>query len=350
MGSETMMRISIDGAPHAVHHYFQQCPESPNGTRVAYSVLREDGRTDVYVCRTDGSEQRLVATVGGQSAHMGASTTWIDDRTLAFADVASFRVHLADLGTGQTRVLEGSVGEYSPVNGKIVFHSPGKTLPRGIYDLDVETGARRLLIGMDDVEPFADTMRKPFLPQQWRLDHPYWSPDATKLTFQIKADTHSNPEGDFSFCARADGSDIRYICPKPMHVYWWDNESISGHDWAVKRDKHLRRWNLEGQMIEEVAGHGCHGAVSPDQEWVATESWYGSDPIVLRLYRRGGPEAVADLYVQPRDVNGEDFWEKHSHMHPAWSRDGKRVYFNAWPAEFPGPQVFALDVSRYLGQ
>jgi hypothetical protein len=285
------------------------------------------------------------------SPHEGASAIWLDNITVLFCDHAHETVTRTNVDTQQSRSAPGRISQFCPVKREVVFSTMGSHgLAKGIHVLNVDTLQSRHLISIEAVEFLAPAMGKPYDEVRWNLGHPYLSPDGSRLLFQIKADglANSNPDGDFTLWARADGSDIQLVGPKPMHVQWWDNDSIFGHDWQCEKDLHMRRWSLDYRILEEVAGVGCHGAVSPDRRWIATESWYGSDPIVLRLYRRGQTEETAALYVQPKKHPHGDFWKKRTHMHPAWSRDGKRLYFNAWPRESNGPQLLVADLSSLL--
>ena len=132
-----------------------------------------------------------------------------------------------------------------------------------------------------------------------------------------------------------------------MHVQWWDNKSLFGHDWHDKGDYHMRRYDLKGALLEEISGPGCHGAVSPDRNWIVTESWYGSDPIKVFLYKKGETEPAKLLYWQRAVVKGIKFWDVRSHIHPAFSRDGKRVYFNGQGSDGKS-KVWCYDLSEFM--
>ena len=265
--------------------YFQQCPESPNGKRIVYTSLYPPTKPrggEVCVCDADLTGHRRVGSVEKVSPHSGAGAIWIDDATIMFSDLANETVFRVNVDTGESASALGTVSQLCPVTRGMVFETMGRhSLPKGIHALNVDTLQTRRLVAPEDVKSFAGVMGKTYDARRWNLGHPYLSPDGTKLLFQIKADglSNSNPQGDFVLWARADGSNIHLIGPKPMHVQWWDNETIFGHDWQWKRDHHLRRWDLDNNCVEELAGPGCHGAVSPDRNWIATESWYGSDPM-----------------------------------------------------------------------
>ena len=95
-------------------------------------------------------------------------------------------------------------------------------------------------------------------------------------------------------------------------------------------NKELRRWRRDATVVETLGGYGCHPAMSPDRRWIATETWYGSEPVRLMLYKHGRlvPDRLLDVMVEAKTV-----WGIHAHVNPAFSRDGKRVYFARAVAE-----------------
>lgn len=342
--------VSAPELAHALHFYFQQSPESPDGRHVAYSSLRPaENETDVYVCAPDGTAQRKIATVKGRvSMHMGAAPFWLRDNVLAFTEGGD-RVHVVDLAAGTARVVAGAISDYSAASGRICFRineGESTTLVPGIYVLDPFQGEARLVIGRDHVKEFAAAMKVTRAVDLWRFDHALWSPNGKQMIFELKTGSASRSTEDFLLLANADGSNIRLFGHKPMHPGWWNDELIFGHDWAHENDKRFKLWTREGNIAATAAGEGCHGAVSPDREWIATESWYGADPIVLRLYRRGQTQPTAILYVQQE--RSREIWKLRTHVHPAFSRDGKRVYFNAWPDGAKGPRLMAVDIAEAI--
>lgn len=343
--------ISAPELAHALHFYFQQSPESPDGRHVAYSSLRTNEKeTDVWICAPDATGQRKIATVKGKvSPHMGAAPFWLGPSVLAFTEGGD-RVHIVDVSAGTKRVVPGAISDYSPANGLFCFRineGESTSLVPGIYVLDPKKGDATLMVGQADVKELAAAMKVTRAVELWRFDHPLWSPNGQRMIFELKTGTTSRASEDFLIVADADGSNRRLFGRKPMHPGWWNDDLIFGHDWAHRNDKQFKLWTPEGNVSTTVAGEGCHGAVSPDHEWVATESWYGTDPIVLRLYRRGQTQPTAVLYVQKE--HSREIWTMRTHVHPAFSRDGRRVYFNAWPEGARGPRLMAVDISGVIG-
>jgi hypothetical protein len=111
--------------------------------------------------------------------------------------------------------------------------------------------------------------------------------------------------------------------------------------WAQRRSKRAARGSV-GFSHSQKGGPGCHGAISPDGQWIVTESWYGSDPVEIYLYRRGEIEPRLTLAAMAPS------WHLQTHVHPAFSRDGKRVYLNYNAPGSPGSQVYYVDLAGIM--
>ncbi len=315
----------------AVVSYFHQFADSPDGQRVVFTVFDSPESMQVVVMDLRNGAMTRIASVAGQNRHTGAHPLWISDHALIYCSGADYKIYYHDLRTGKIVAFDGGhISDYSSVNRKILYknNDPSKE-PVGIYEIDLNTGIRRRLICLSEVAKLKSEIGTENSVRYWRLDHPYWSPDGDKILFQVKTSSgKSNARDDYIFFADARAEQIHFIGNKPMHVQWWDNESVFGHDWQEAKDYHMRRWNLDGELIEELSGPGCHGTVSPDRQWIVTESWYRSDPINVYLYRRGEVVPRKQIFSQPAVVQGKSFWDIRSHVHPTFSRDGKRVFFN----------------------
>ena len=214
--------------------------------------------------------------------------------------------------------------------------------------LNVNTGKMRIVVDRKKMMPFLPIHGVTNMAKM-SFGHAKWSPDGSMVYWEMNGGgRYGSGKGEPRlFTAKADGTDIVEFSPdfRPMHAGLWDNDSIYGHDDRREGGKLLKRWTRDGTEIEVLAGPGCHPAVSPDRKWIATESWYGSEPIVLRLYSVGSTVATAELYSQPR-VGSESLWTVRSHMDPVFSVDGQYVYFNAWPPDEAHPQLMRVDVTQ----
>jgi hypothetical protein len=220
--------------------------------------------------------------------------------------------------------------------------------PSGIYEIDVDTGEIEML--RSDVSHAAYQSQFPQGynpdPTTWKTLHLQYSPSGTRISYRFDCAHRSyvgrerQEEYKLLLTMDRDGGDPVKFGPKPMHFSWFDDDSIAGHDNQIDDglpdDKSVRRWDRQGTYIETLAGEGNHLGFSPDREWYATETWYGSKPVVLRVYRRGALEPELQTVVS-RDRRTT--WELRYHVNPSFSHDGRRVYFNYSPA----PGVVAVS-------
>jgi Tol biopolymer transport system component len=334
----------------AVISYFQQCPESPDGKKAAFTIFHSPDSMEVVIKIMATGEIISIAKIKGQARHSGAHPVWANNETLIYGSPSEYEIYHHNIESGKaTKYVGGQISDYSEKNKKLLFINKNSDRGKvGIYVLDFSTNTSKCLVSVQDVALLKDEIGTKNPVEYWRIDHPYWSPDGKKINFQIKtAKDQSTRKNDYIFYADENGRDIYFIGRKPMHVQWWDNNSVFGHDWQDKMDFHMRRYDLKGKMLEELSGPGCHGAVSPNRNWIVTESWYGSDPIKVFLYQKGETVPAKLLFQQQAVVNGIKFWELRSHIHPAFSRDGKSVYFNGQGSDGKS-KVWCYDLSELL--
>ncbi|NJN27355.1 MAG: hypothetical protein HC819_15960 [Cyclobacteriaceae bacterium] len=320
----------------AVISYFQQCPESPDGKKMAFTIFYQPDSMGIVVKDLNSGELKTINKIKGQVRHTGAHPIWIDNESLIYGSPSEYVIYHHNIITGAIRQYPGGkISDYSLINKKLLFVNSNKNMGQvGVYTMDFSSNEGDCVVSLDDVATLKEEIGTINPLNYWRIDHPYWSPNGKKILFQIKTDKNkSTKKDDYIFYADEYGEHIHFIGRKPMHVQWWDNESVFGHDWQDKEDYYMRRYDLKGNLVEELSGPGCHGAVSPDRQWIVTESWYGSDPIRVFLYRKGKTNHEKLLFEQKAIVNGIEFWKVRSHVHPAFSRDGKKVYFNGQGAD-----------------
>lgn len=350
VGQNPNLKMVSPPEADAVISYFQQCPESQDGKKIAYTIFHQPDSMEVVVKNIASGKIQSVNKIKGQARHSGTHPVWADNETLIYGSPSEYEVYHHNIKTGKIKKYPGGqISDYSDVNNKLLFIN--KNINNGlvgIYMLDFTTNEISCLVSIQNLVPLQEEIGTKNPVEHWRIDHPYWSPDGKKINFQIKTKKDkSTKEDDYIFYCDENGKNIHFIGRKPMHVQWWDNESVFGHDWFDKMDYHMRRYDLHGNLLEEISGPGCHGAVSPNRQWVVTESWYGSDPIKVFLYKRGKTKPEKLLFQQAAVVNGIKFWEVRSHIHPAFSRDGKKVYFNGQGKDGKS-KVWCYDLSEFV--
>ena len=303
--------------------YYGVTPESPDEKRLCYALYPEptDSTNDVkypehpaelWVCNIDGTGHRRLFK-GNSSVHNGLMQSWVDNKRIVFASDGDIRIINADTGKVVFGPFEGfSPGHYALGGKVLMYQKENFTKPRGIYEFDTATGKMRLAVPYND-----------------RIWHVQCSTDGKTILFR----TRDNNYNALGVADLESGSFKIFPGEKPMHFQWFDKQSFFGYivpnviggDPNTHLMHEMYRWNLDGEIIEHLAGYGCHGAARADGKYFAGESWYGSDPIVLRLYSRGQRKPLAEIFshhfVRPTWQNGRH------HVNPSFSRDGMRLYY-----------------------
>jgi hypothetical protein len=302
--------------------YYGVSPESPDSKRLCYALYPEPvdlNRTEkhatapaeLWVCHIDGSEHRKLFT-GNSSVHNGMRQSWVDNKRIVFTSDKSIYVINADTGKIDFGPYEGFSSSHFPHNGKILmYQSEDYTMPKGLYQLDTATGKMPLII-----------------PYQGTIGHVQYSPDGKQALFT----TESN--SNLVVAKLADGSYKKLPDNKPMHFQWFDNESIFGYvhpgvvgvNAKTHHHQEMYRWDLDGNIIEHLSGHGCHGAARSDNQYFAGETWYFNKNIKLLLYRRGQSRKLVEIFSHNFERVTWHNGGRH-HVNPAFSRDGTRLYY-----------------------
>ncbi len=315
--------------------YYNTCPESPDGSKVAYvvfdSIPKEERSEKVsgklWVCEKDLTRLRKVVGLNAMLVHNGGNVQWVDDTTIAYQDDSVRMVSLD--GIPLTKPVAGKLG-HEPFNQKILYSAVSEESGYDtIFEMD-KTGEITALANVMDFKGvarhFGDENFKDV--SEWAISHPQYSPDGEKIAFRLDVGPALELYKHLVTIDRSVGN-IHYFGPKPMHFLWYDNESFIGHDHQVEdgtpNDKTLKRWDLEGTFLETLADKGNHSSISPDRKLFASESWYQEIPIVLKVYQHGQMEA---FWQDTVSLDKHTTWHLAFHTNPSFSRDGKRLYYN----------------------
>ncbi len=303
--------------------YYGVTPESPDEKRLCYALYPEPTETtnderyavhpaELWVCNIDGTGHRRLFK-GNSSVHNGLMQSWVDNKRIVFASDGDTRIINADTGKVLFGPFEGfSPGHYA-LSGKVLMYQRRNfTKPRGIYEFDTATGKMRLAVPYDKY-----------------IGHVQCSTDGKTILFKNK----DNNKNYIGVADLESGKFKLFPGEKPMHYQWFDEQTFFGYivlnvmggDPNTHLLHEMYRWNLDGEIVEYLAGYGCHGAARSDGKYFAGESWYGSDPIVLRLYARGSRDSLHTIFshnfVLPTWKSGRH------HVNPSFSRDGMRLYY-----------------------
>lgn len=331
--------------------YYGVTPESPDGKRLVYTVfpdevkdLTREGRNIVYpgqlwIGDIDGTNHRKLFE-GLNQIHDGFHQSWVDNRRIVFASGGNIEcgegnVYIINVDTEEIEYeLEGFYPGHCSLHGKVVMsmnQNSGK-YERGLWEFDVAEEDLRLIL------PFDET-----------IHHHQYSHDGKRIQFNV-----CGPGGrkhNRKFWVNTDGSELTVLPggDKPMHCQWFDEAtmfgSVDAHMTGVDLAKHhiheVYRWDLQGNIIEHLAGIGCHPVVRSDGMYIAGEPWYQSSQLSLWLYERGSREPLHTIYSHQFS---ELVWGPRVHVNPAFSQDGKRLYYNKAVSENLS-QAFVFDLT-----
>jgi TolB protein len=307
---------------------------SPDGRKIAFLGVGDDGNTDVYVVRADGlGQQRLTRHPG-----VDGNPAWSPDgRKIAFtrrarewgAGKTYIYVMNAD-GSGQRRLSHGHVHfsvAWSPDGRKMLFERPNPRHPHG--PVPGET-AEDLHVMNADGSGQRNLTRNPA-----RDNAPVWSPDGRRIAFDGGRDV---------WVMNPDGSGQRSLTPA---AHWWsgslawspDGRKIAftrrAREWAAGK-AHIYVVNADGSGQRRLTQRGGSPAWSPDGGKIAFDG--GQRFRLDRTPPHGIFVVNADGSERRRlTQRGEG---------PAWSPDGKMIAFDRPVATGAELVVMTGDGSR----
>ncbi len=324
-------KVRLSQGPVARKGYHWNMPaENPSGTRILYVRWPDGlkGKAQIVACKTDGSEQQVVVDDSFGSTHTGAMIHWLNDGQFVHRGKDRDIVvrNLAD-GSVVRRIDCGTVGpvDYNEKTRKILA---GSYENGDVWAVDPFTGDKRKILDLAAFEPWKAKMKGTVPNCIW---HRYWNPSGTHVWVKLE-----RPEYGFTFAA--DGSEVRFFPDAGSHPAWWDDRRIyrGGRLYEPgRRDTKIIVARSERDL--------CHPGYSPDRRWVAGESDYDSNPVVLAV-DYVGPDGKRKQYQLDETRQVKWIWQHKFHVDASFSRDGNRIYVN-WPVSDTENGVFCYDIS-----
>jgi len=329
------VRVGSEGF-NSTFSYYNTTPESPDGSKIAYVKLLAETKEDrseqvpaeIWICNSDLSNHQKVVSLNPLQVHNGAMVQWLDNQCFAYEDDS---IRVANLsGQSLIKAVDGKMG-HETHSGKILYSANAEeTNYSTIYEYDIK---KQQVKQLGDAMDFADLVNHfdttDFIAtEKWSIGHLQYSPDGSKIAFRLNVGP-KNEKFKHLVTMDINGDNVHYFGPKPMHFSWFDNESIMGHDNQIDdgypNDKSVRRWDQQGKVIETLGGPGNHLGVSFDRKLYASESWYGTTPVIMSVFKKGQSNAYLQDTVS---LDAHTTWTLAYHTNPSFSRDGKRVYYN----------------------
>lgn len=316
--------------------YYNTSPESPDGQLISYVKIlsaqnqRYDKMTgELWVCNADLTGHRKVTDLYNFNTHNGVNAQWIDNSKIAYSIEGHIKIINLNGEDLVAPIKAFSIGHDSHSN-KILYSAISKeTQLYTIYEYDVVTNQKTEIADASNFKEAIDlfSIRDTVEISERKIRHLMYSPDGSKIALRIDFAGKGEIDNHLVTMDKNSGN-IHYFGSKPMHFAWYDNASIMGHDNQINdgmpNDKSARRWTLNGEFIETLAGPGNHLAVSTNRSLIASESWYRVFPVILSVFKKGETKA---FWQDTISQDGKSVWELGNHVNPAFSRDGKRVYY-----------------------
>ncbi len=325
---------------HTIHAYFNTCPESPDGRWVVYysSDAPDSHQGEIRILqRATGEERTIARDVTVEDAHRAACQQWISGgRRVVFHDFRDghWVVAAVDINTLEERVLarDRMVGWGQPQSNLVPIYGPhyDRAAFKDLELLDVESGERRTVLKAAEVrKAYPELVASKYADREFSIYFPILSPDRGRVFFKLAAPGG----GDFrSKTASSRHLIVVYDIAKPQFLFGHENW---GHPAWHPDSRHIINVgpvliDSEAQSIKPVPGlprfPGSHPSFSPDGALFTTDTRVGTEGrwgVVVGDVRGGRHELVHTF----DNSKGAASWRV-SHPHPAFSADGRRVYFN----------------------
>jgi len=382
-----------------MHTYYDACPWSPSGRYLCCLKLpfedRRPGPEDrAELCVIDLAERSIrgVCETAGWGFQTAAHQLWgRTDRFLYFNDKrddAPVGVRL-DLETGQRKYLDGPVWQIHPEEGFAVspcliranLTQPGygvSVRPEhqlvntaradaddGLYRIDLTTGARSLLVSLQQVWEV--------IPDSRDLDgtvlyafHVKFNPQGTRLLLVVRARRDDGKFSPMLLTCRSDGSDLRVIVPHRLwlrgghHPIWHpDGQKVLMNLTPGRTGMRFCLVDAETAQLEVLVddppGSG-HPSISTDGRFLLTDVTREDAGIrtaaigLVDLRERTSPPAGRRAWrelcrAESPGVGGSPLRRD---AHPVWDRQCGRICFLAAPRG--KRQLFLVDPNLPPGQ
>lgn len=337
--------VAPDQERHSIHSYFNTCPESPDGRHVLYftSTTPEGESGDLRILeRATGKETVVAENITAEDAHRAACQQWSDGgKTIVYQTLqdSHWSVRAVDVETGKEKVLAmdrqvgfGSpTGRWAPVYG--CHWNPG--VHRNLELIDVRTGEITTAVTPEQtLAEYGDLIEKKLGSRDLTIFFPVMSPDETKVFFKPCI-----PGGGDSFrgmsVSKRDGKAIYDIANRKFIrlVDSWGHPSWTPDSKGIFEKANVRMEVATGKNGLRFAP-SCfsdHPTLSPDGTVFVTDADVTKRPFGRPGYWAIGVGSttkdefvVVDLFD---NAKGAKSWRR-NHPHPAFSADGKRIYYN----------------------
>jgi len=344
-----VLQLTNSASQRSVHGYYDLPPWSPTSGRIAFSSLApRAAEGDVYVMDRDGGNITCLAHSRSMSSNDGAMAQWsADGRRVYFRDREGdqFLIAWVDVETGEKGAYPGDLRMLSPVANLNVYHSHSESYPDhrviqrreedGVFIQDLATGVSRRIVTVEQgrlINPRRDEIA------DWHLyiKHTKWSPDGGRIMFVFTNEIRyaqkyiELPHVKDIYVVNMDGTGLKRVGEFGNHPLWHPNgrEILTNSPFEVRPGNGLVLIDVETgkrRLASRRIGGWGHPSFSPDGKYIVVDhvlerEGYGSLNLV---------DVATDTVEHLVQVPVIDHSYVGTHLHPAWSQDGKQILYDS---------------------
>lgn len=349
----TIRAVSAVGNRHTTHSYYLANPESPDGTHVLFftSTDSQGQAGEVRMIeRATGKETVLAENVHTEDAHRVACQQWLSGgKRVAFHEVVGkrWRVVVVDVHTLEKTIIaeDHQIGFGRPEGDLVPLYgchwNPGPY--RDLEVWDAATGKITTRATISAVEgKHGDWLKQEFGGRPCSIFFPVLSPDLKRVFFKVAAGNG----GDDYMSSRASHRQGTVVYDFEKGACVWQRQQW-GHPAWTPDSQHIFE---VGNILFDIAGNpakhtrlkdvpalsGSHPSVSPDGKLAVTDGMSrnaggkGDEWGIVVADMNGGSWVLLHSFGQS---GGAKSWRR-NHPHPAFSADGRRIYYNVSDGPF----------------
>ncbi len=201
----------------------------------------------------------------------------------------------------------------------------------GLFLVDLQTGAAKLIVSLEQVKDQVPAFTKPSIEY---FAHSRFNADGTRIFWLARGFPEWNTS---AFTVNKDGSNLQRCFP--------DKWGGSHYDW-LNKDELMITANYEGKRYAHILftvgrqdyrklGNGLldydgHGTFSPDKKWMVTDTYPDKLTDEQKIYLMDmKTQAVLYLgrFIEPKEYSDQGKWR--CDIHCRWSPKGDMIGFNS---------------------